>query len=299
LLIDSDYNEVLKSIKNIDNKIFNKTESVLIFYKTGDLEQISDLVKRIQRKNKSITIEFIPEFNNLESINKSKGQAANYFENLRDNLPTSISIVWTGENTCSNSIDYLNINQINSLIKDQAIFLDNSFFNSALRFKSDYLKHYYSGKLRLSSLFEPYNFKTLDNFHDYNKDSKVILKLDSFNELNSISTLTASNYYWNTKEYNPDKSLWIVLNNLYGREQAINLLKFNDAVYGIIELCQKTENNGINNKDIRIAKLFKQSLIEQSEQLSEGVKNKVLLSELEKVKQEVLTKYDKVFLDVK
>ncbi|MBI9053107.1 MAG: beta-N-acetylglucosaminidase domain-containing protein [Bacteroidales bacterium] len=299
LIIDNDYAKALESIRTIDKQVFNKTESALISNTVGDLKQLNHIIKILKRKNKSIQIELLPEFYNLDQINKSKGKADRYFENLHNTLPVDVAMIWTGENKCSNSIDYLNINQINNLVKDQSIYLDNNFSKSDFRFHAEYLKQYYSGKLRVSSLFEPYNFNAPENFHKYTKGAKIILKLDSITEFSSISALTTANYYWNTTDYNPEKSLWIALNKLYGRDMAVILLKFNDAFFGINEICQKIENNGINNKDIRIAKVFKNSLIEQYNLLLYEISDESLLAQIEQVKRDVLNKYDKVFLDVK
>ena len=153
------------------------------------------------------------------------------------------------------------------------------------------MNNYYAGKIRTLSLFEPYNLKTFDEFYKCSFNQKIILNTESLTELNTIRILTAANYFWNSQSYNPEKSIWMVLNHLYGRENAINLINFNDAYFGLKEICQKTEANGLQFKNVRIAKNFDKDLETYYNKLNESLNDKKLLEELNELKQELLIRY--------
>ena len=109
--------------------------------------------------------------------------------------------------------------------------------------------------------------------------------------------LTASDFLWNTKDYVPEKSLWIILNHLYGRDNAIQLLMFNDAYYGLKEIGKKIELQGTQNKSIRIANNFEKELNKAFEALSNNLKNKELLDDIEHLKNEILNYYNDLLID--
>ena len=296
-------NKIPKSVKsvlisqNINENLLNPDNTVFSKLKNESFYQLEKCINIINRKNKSVNILFAPPFNSLELIDYSKGQSVFYFNNLRNAISRDLSIVWTGDSYCSNSIDYPELNRMYNLIHDYPILLDNSLFTSDLRFKTKNIQNYYAGKIRVLSLFEPYNMNTYNNFYLHNRARKVILNINSLSESGTLRVLTAANYYWNVKDYNPDKTLWIVLNRLYGRETAIKLLKFNDAVFGIKEICRKIESNGLHHKNVRIAKSFKNSLIKYYDLLEKDLDNARMLEEIRTVKADVLEKINNALSD--
>jgi hypothetical protein len=297
LIMDCSTEDYLVQLKSIRKSDFKNIESVIIRNLKND-KDLAEIIKLLEKKNKNINIKFEPNYNSINDINLSQDKAAHYYMNLKSSISKKLSYIWTGENNCSNSIDCINLNQLSDVMQSNPILFDNELTKADNRFYSSNIQQYYAGKLRLLSLFEPYNLETVDDFYRFNANREIILNIDSLTELKTIQTLTAANYYWNTKSYNPEKSLWIVLNKLYGREVSIALLKFNDAVFGMKEMSQKIENNGLNNKDERILNIYKTRMLKQFNLLQEKIKRNNLIIEIEEVKEEILTKYDQIFLEL-
>ncbi len=313
-----------KSIVNqktdlITNKILTMTESghsnVLI---KGDYKQPYDpcspeLVRFITNENISLNLqnyhthllqklshnlnqnlEFMSPWNRLDMINMSMGQAEFYYRDLTRNIPDNISLYWTGGSYCSSSIDYAEWNRMYQLIKTKPILFDNSLNYSTLRFVNEDIKQFYSGKMRVLSLFEPYKAKYPHEFYKLNQHQKILVNIDSLSRTNLVKALTASNYFWNTGNYNADKTAWKVLVKLFGTENAQSLIYFNDAYYGLTEMCQKLKSDGLNNKNIRIAGKFETDLDYYFEVLDKSLADRYLFAELEHLKNELITKYNSI-----
>jgi len=252
-----------------------------------------DLLKKLTKILK-VNLEFMPPWSRLDFINMGMGQAEFYYRDLTRNITNNIPVYWTGGSYCSPSIDYAEWFRMNKLVKANPVLFDNSLNYSLLRFKDEEAKSYYVGKLRTLSLFEPLKADYPDHFHQLNNSGKIVLNIDSFTKLNIIKTLTAANYYWNTENYNADKTIWKLLVKYYGTENAKNLVYFNDAYFGLKELCQKIKNNGINNKNSRIANKFLEDLNYYSELLEKKIIDKEFLNELTQFKNELVYDYQTI-----
>src|SRR5699024_8283971 len=96
---------------------------------------------------------------------------------------------------------------------------DNSPYARALESKNGGYPMNYPGKSILCNLFEPFdieypkNFPTYLNPHYYSNNG-------GSGEINKIKNLTFADFTWNTKDYNPDFSLFKVLVRLFGKENA-------------------------------------------------------------------------------
>ena len=323
-------NKILKENDNInlkinlfDNKDVNSEQllKMLNSYKTinsllisGSLNQINEdcnseglkiltqgynnqfnplnLLELINQKVKPENIEYLSYWSNLELIDNAHGQAEFYFRDVRNKDLNNISFVWTGGSYCSTSIDFAEFTRIKTIVGNNNILLDNSLFVNESRFNSEYINGYYVGKIRVLSMFEPYRLEVSDDFYQQSSDRKILLNTDSLSELNTIRILTSSNYYWNTESYNPDRTLWMVLNKLFGRENAMNLIYFNDAYYGLKEVCEKIKVNGLQYKNLRIAKIFESDLKKYYNILYNDFENKELVDEIRLLKEKVLLDYN-------
>ena len=110
--------------------------------------------------------------------------------------------------------------------------------------------------------------------------------------MEKLGILTAADYFWNQNSYNANKSLWIAMNKVYGKELAIKLLYFNDAYFGLKEVCQKIENNGLQHKNLRVAKNFENALNNSYSEFEQICSNGDLIKELGMYKNEILKKYN-------
>ena len=60
-------------------------------------------------------------------------------------------------------------------------------------------------------------------------------------EVYRIKFATVADYEWNTSAYVPELSLWKALVQAYGPVCAKEVLAFNDAYYGLYEVCMRME----------------------------------------------------------
>lgn len=262
------------------------------------INKLNSLSDYVNKEKISVKLELLPPWKSLDIINKGHGRAEIYYFDINKNISKDISIYWTGGTYYSAQIDKAEYYRINEIMGTSPLLYDNSLLIQNARFDSESIRNYYTGKIRTLSIFEPYNLQVFDNFYKQSPQKKILLNTSDLNELKMIRLLTASNYYWNTNSYNPDKSLWIVLNKLYGRDIAIKLIYFNDAYFGLTEVCQRIKINGLQYKNLRIGKLFEEELNKIYGEIASSINNKILLSELESLKDEVLKIYDKLNLEV-
>ncbi|MFO7843285.1 MAG: beta-N-acetylglucosaminidase domain-containing protein [Bacteroidales bacterium] len=253
----------------------------------------SDLLNTLDKKIKA-DIEFLSPWSRLDYINLGMGQAEFFYRDLMKNISENIPIYWTGGSYCSPSIDYAEWFRMSKLIKANPVLFDNSLNYSLLRYSTPEAKSYYAGKLRVLSIFEPLKADYSENFHQMNNSGKVILNIDSLTQINALKAITAADYYWNTGSYNADKTIWKALVKYYGTENAQNLIYFNDAYFGLLELCQKIKNNGVHNKNFRFAAKFLEDLNYYNNLLEKDLADEELLHELIQLKKELVNEYKTV-----
>lgn len=263
------------------------------------IELLNDVHQYISEHNLSTKLEFLSPWNRLEIIDKGLGKAEFYYYDLNKNLPDNVSLYWIGETYFTNTIDFADFIRISKLTGNPPILLDNSLLKNKSRLKTAYEKNFYAGKIRVQSIMDAYDLDAFDSFYMRSGQRKILLNIKDLSELNTIRALTAADYYWNTESYNKDRSLWIVLNKLLGHENAVHLVYFNDAYVGLKEICQKMEANGLQFKNVRIAKNFESQLNKYFDLLNKGLTNKELLHELEGLKSELLLKYKELTATVK
>lgn len=287
----------LKKGKYIDANSADVTKS---FFETTDIKLVKendtvayalDLIKNMHPKQ----IEYLTPYSNLIDINLNEIDATVFYNNL-STIHKDIRIAWTGASKISQKVDAADYFKMTQVINQNPIFFDNSLNIQENRFKNEYIKDYYAGKLRTGSIFAPYDINTVNDMFQ-KAEYKVILNIDGLTEINIIRMLTAINYYWNSNDYNPDKSLWIVLTRLYGKENAKNLIYFNDAYYGLVEICRKMKIDGAHFKTLRMAKNFKEDLDKYWNLIEKGICNKNLLNELFDIKEVIDADYTKILND--
>lgn len=270
---------------SLDKDLTKKIKNSRVFLK-DDCNKV-DIEKLINKYN--IEIEYLSKYSSLKRIDPNEFETMLYYKNLKNREVGSLNFVWTGGSDYSLSIDKPDCLRIMKLFGECPILLDNSLIDFNLQFRNESIKDYYAGKIRVESLFEPYNLKLHDSFTKGTK--KIILETKSLSELNIIRILTTANNYWNMHNYNPDKSLWILLNKLYGKENAINLLYFNDSYYGLVEVCRKIKINGSQYKNQRLAKNFEYDLEKYWNLLNDSNLSDELKKELNDLKDVVMEEY--------
>lgn len=286
LLKEKYHNIVLNSSDSLNCDEFNSDKKC-----SSDFDIINEIRKTVVSKKHPPKLGFVPRWSNLSSIDKGYEDVYFYFYNLNQTINRDVELYWTGSSKYSSSVDYADLNRIRLIYNRAPSYIDNSLIGSEKRFKSDFIKQYYAGKIRIQSLFDPYQLNVCNSFSDCSHNPKILLNLKKIDGLETIRALTAVDYFWDTKKYDADKSLWIVLNKLYGRNTAINLLYFNDAYFGLKEVCQKIENNGHQYKNVRVAKNFENLLKEYYKKLESDLDH-ALLKELEVYTADLMRKYN-------
>jgi len=253
---------------------------------------VNEFNKQIKKRKIETKLGYLPRWNNLESIDEGYEDVYFYFYNLNQSIPRNVDLYWTGPSKYTESLDCAELLRINNIYNRFPYFIDNTLLNSDIRFKSIYINQYYAGKIRTQSLIEPSNLRLCKKFLECCDNKKVIINTKEFSDLELIRLLTIQDYYWNSESYNPEKSLWIILNKLYGKNVAINLLYLNDAYFGLKEICQKIENIGLQHKNSRIARNFADMLVKYFDELKSNGVDPNLLEELKVYKHEILDQYN-------
>lgn len=296
LLADYSYEE-LKDC-NSDKAIISLNRSFNSSLQEQHIQLLKHFNKAISRQNLTLQLEFLAPWNRLEIIDKGHGKGELYYYDLQKEFSTNLSLYWTGGTYYSNSIDYAEFFRMSEIMSEAPVLFDNSLFTDEFRLNTDYEKNYYAGKIRVKSFIEPYNLNAFCDFNLQAGQRKILLNTGNLTELNTIRVLTAANYFWNSSSYQPDKSLWIVLNKLLGRENAMHLIYFNDAYYGLKEICQKIELNGQQFKNTRIARNFESQLTKYYDLLDKNLQNRKLAAELARLKSDILLKYSELTTNV-
>lgn len=181
----------------------------------------------------NVRLEFVPaQYNNL-FVDYTRGTAESYFHDLMSHLDPDIVIVWTGNTIRSLSYDAADIFRFKEMIKSKPMVWDNSPYARMVESKNGGYPINYPQKSILCNLFEPFDIQYPKNFPSY-IDSHYYSNLGGFGEINKIKYLTFADFSWNSNDYNPDFSLYKALIQYVGKEDALLLLKFNDAYYQFV-----------------------------------------------------------------
>jgi hypothetical protein len=136
---------------------------------------------------------------------------------------------------------------------NKPMWMDNSMLISTVwgRYGGNY--PYYPGKARLYNIFEPFLNTGISNHLDKIDRSMFYLNFSPLGEIDIIRTATAADYMWNTRDYNPELSLWRVLFSRYGRESAQMLVNYADQYSLILEFLLKVERNEQASRNLKNA----------------------------------------------
>ena len=235
--------------------------------------------------------EFFPPWYLNEFIDRSRGQAENYFADLMKDIPTDIAILWTGNTVRSLSYDMADFERYTRLIGRNPMIWDNTLYARGLEGVYGGYPAYYPGKAKLCNLFEPYDVRVPENFKNYIDGPHIYMNGSASSEIYKIKYATVADFEWNIRSYNPEFSLWKALNSLFEPQVSKLLLEFSDIYYSMIEVNSLLKED----TDQRIVNQGKEYL-ENMEQIfsllqSELSLNPKLLAELEVYKIKAETKF--------
>jgi hypothetical protein len=202
-------------------------------------------------------LEFCPPWYSNEHIDRSQGKAENYFRDLIFQIPQDVAIIWTGPTIRSLSIDMADLHRYKKLIGRWPMTWDNTLYARNLESPNygGYPAHY-PGKVRLCSLFEPFDTYRPKAFQKFSHGRHMYTNGAAFTEVYKMKYATVADYEWNTEAYNPEMALWKVLVGNYGQSVAEQLIRFNDAYYGFYEIYLRLKSDGAeSDQDLNNAEL--------------------------------------------
>lgn len=255
---------------------------------------INQLHDWVQANYPGTRFEFCPPWYNNLYIDITPGRAEIYFRELVSQIPDDIAIIWTGPTIRSLSIDMIDIYRYAGLIGRYPMLWDNTLYARGLETKVyGYYACYYPGKVRMSNLFEPYDIYLPAEFQNYNHSRHMYMNGSASSETFKIKYMTVADYEWNTKAYDPEFSLWKALVTAFGPTNAKTLLYFNDAYYGLYDMCMRMERDGENERYITMGDDFISKLRHHYHELGITLsENKRLLKELESKMKRQLRRYN-------
>ncbi len=212
---------------------------------------INRLKTWLDRDYPGTRFEFCPPWYANEFIDRSEGRAEIYLKELAAAIPTEVAIIWTGPTIRSLSVDLADLRRFRDLIGRWPMFWDNTLYarNLETTVYGGYTAHY-PGKVRLCNLFEPLDVDRPDGFDGLNHGRHLYMNAAADSEVYRIKFATVADYEWNTSAYHPERSLWKALVTSFGQEGAKEILFFNEAYYGLYDVCMRMEREDGDHEDL-------------------------------------------------
>jgi hypothetical protein len=163
------------------------------------------------------------------------------------------------------------IHRYKTLIGRWPMVWDNTLYARSLAYKyyGGYTAHY-PGKVRMCNLFEPFDGYRPKDFHKYSNGGHIYTNGDAYSDIYKAKLATVADYQWNTSAYNPELSLWKVLCQTYGLAGAKELLYFNDAYYGLYQICLRMQAAGDREAYIQKGSAFLKALNSSLRRIAES-----------------------------
>jgi hypothetical protein len=250
----------------------------------------------LQKNYSDTRFEFCPPWYLNEFIDKSRGMADAYFDELISSIPKDIAIIWTGNTVRSLAIDEVDLQRFEQYSGRIPMLWDNTLYARSLDGIYGGYPAYYPEKSVLCNLFEPYDVILPQKFQTMNDGGHLYVNGSSSTEIYKIKYATLADYLWNTTTYNPETSLWKVLVKWYGTTNASTLIHFNDTYFKIVRYLRMSEFKGEDpNKYARSIDKEKSILDATFNDLPNESRITVLKSEL----QDIVDKLEQRIADVK
>jgi hypothetical protein len=257
---------------------------------------INRLKEWIDRDYPGARLEFCPPWYASDFINRSDGAAQKYFKELVAQIPHDVPIVWTGPAVRSLSIDMADIRRYRSLIGRWPMVWDNTLYarSAASRTYGGYTAHY-PGKVRMCNLLEPFDTYRPEGFHRYSSNGQIYTNGNAYRDTYKVKYATVADYQWNTSAYNPELSLWKVLSRTYGTACARQLLVFNDAYFGLYQICLRLQAEDSREAHIQQGNAFLKAMAGNLKQIDEAsCAGQELLQELESLRDRQKRRFEKL-----
>jgi hypothetical protein len=169
-------------------------------------------------------------------------------------LPGNAVCLYAGSDWFSRNTDAADIARFTNGLTTRPAFMDNSMQAATPRGLYGGAMPYFPGKLRLFNLFEPFGNSGIREFYDRLDPRLYWVNFEARSEISLIRLCTAADFMWNSRDYDPDQSLWYVLVSRYGADAARELVYFADRYSLLLEIqlkLQRKETLPQNLKNIQ------------------------------------------------
>lgn len=232
-----------------------------------------------------VRLEFVPPAYNNWFIDYGRGTAQTYFQDLTGHLDSSIVLVWTGDVIRSLSYDAANIQRATLLYKQKPMVWDNSPYARMVESANGGYPINYPLKSVMCDLFEPLDISYPTDFPSY-LNSHYYSNNSGTGEINRIKNITFADFAWNTKDYNPDFSLFKALVHTVGEKNGKLLLLFNQAYFQFVTSWGELRMNKEHNPNYKLSQQQRQKTMNEIKELKNAfdalspIKNNELKQEL-------------------
>jgi hypothetical protein len=223
----------------------------------------------------------VPPWYNLEYVNRARGHAEIYFKELLGMMDNPCQITWNGAAPVSFILDDIDYSRFKKYSGGQGFYTDQLVTRPVKDSCSinDHFHASYPGKIRLGSMFQPYDKYFTEGFLQASRQGmRFCLPLGR--ESDKVRLATIAEFAWNPVEYNADKSLWKALLRFYGEETAQELMLFNDYLYELREIILAKKEFQIQKRFSNRTGNLRQKLEESYRRLEQTCENQALLEEL-------------------
>jgi hypothetical protein len=149
--------------------------------------------------------------------------------------------LYSGSSFFSLNTDDADLARFSAFARGKPVFMDNSMLVSTSWGHYGGASPYYSGKIRLFNIFEPFGNLGIREQYVQLNNSLFWINLTANSEIDLIRLSTAADFMWNCKTYDPDYSLWKVLCVRYGADAARSLIQYADQYSLMLEIVQMLE----------------------------------------------------------
>jgi hypothetical protein len=225
-IFNSNSNNTIYLFSTLLSKKVDLKEAMYQYYlESGNKNDFSGLLSELEgtKAKKDFDLELmLSESGNLDFNSNTCGQ---------DELNTSklnldkTKYVWSGYGLQSWQIDEADLFRAREYFSSKPVFMDFTMYPRSASmnyFANDSIAPY---KLKTACLFEAYDNNVVKEV--YKKSKKNITVYKCADILDRIRLKTASDFYWNMENYNPEFSLFKALVDEFGFDASRRIIKFN------------------------------------------------------------------------
>jgi hypothetical protein len=237
----------------------------------------SRLIRNIsERAGDDLEIGYMPFWHNNRCIIQSHGRGEMFLKEFFRKVPPQVDLLWSGPVEHPLLIDPAETAYIRELTGKKPVFYSRQIHPLSM----ETFINAYPGKARMSSLFRHFIVQLPDDLTGPKKGA-MYAHLSPVDALDRIRAKTLSSAMWNARGYDPDITLLRVLVSEYGHAAAMDLLRLNDAYFGLREMFGKIRSKETKAKFVRSAENFKRQVDELIARLKPRLEDTELWPEIE------------------